>query len=51
MTLLDGLMAAVRAHRHGRILDDTLLVEVLLKPDSVAVGASLQALTDNSRSV
>lgn len=27
-TLLDGLMDAVRSHRHGRITDDTLLVEV-----------------------
>lgn len=27
-TLLDKLMDAVRAHRHGRITDDTLLVEV-----------------------
>jgi len=50
-SLLDGLMAAVQAHRHGRILDDTLLVEVLLRPEPASVAAPAKAPTDNSRSV
>ncbi len=32
--LLDGLMHAVRSHRHGRITDDTLLVEVIVASDT-----------------
>jgi serine phosphatase RsbU (regulator of sigma subunit) len=40
--LIDNLMAAVDAHRHGRISDDTLLVEVSLR---ASVGGGVQGAT------
>lgn len=49
-TLLDGLMEAVRTHRHGRITDDTLLVEVSVGIDDPIVAGSAGNASPTSES-